>query len=477
MIDAPTSTIKTRHKASITIVHFPAVFVLKCLLVPAVPVFTLAICLKIADATLRGGYFLIAALTFLEASQFLGFARIGIGDLRESFTRVLAERFARWLLLMVLVVAVTYFSGLLGSLDHTLLATWAIVTPVTLWAAEIGARSWLAHSMRRTRHLRRAVIVGVTELGIRLEAVLRSDPSLRTDLLGYFEDRSPERLTVSSGATILGDTSSLAKFVASNGIEQVYITLPMNGNSRILSLIEQLRDSTASIHFVPDLFAYNPLQASFDVLKGIPIVAVCETPIHGASMLAKRISDLLVAVTALLLLLPVLLIVALCIRLESPGPILFKQKRYGLDGREILVYKFRSMTVTEDGKDKFSAARPGDRRVTKVGAFIRRTSLDELPQLFNVIKGSMSIVGPRPHPVAMNEHYRGEISGYMLRHKVKPGITGWAQVNGYRGGDDLDSMRKRIEFDIAYLQHWSLALDLKILFRTLAVVWTDRSAY
>jgi len=173
----------------------------------------------------------------------------------------------------------------------------------------------------------------------------------------------------------------------------------------------------------------------------------------------------------------VLLLSAVCIRLDSAGPIFFKQKRYGLDGREILVYKFRSMRVTEDGKERFKAATRGDSRITRVGAFIRKTSLDELPQLFNVLEGGMSIVGPRPHPVAMNEHYRRAIPGYMVRHKVKPGITGWAQVNGYRGGDDLESMRKRIEFDLAYLRNWSLWLDLKILLKTVGVVWKDRHAY
>ena len=180
---------------------------------------------------------------------------------------------------------------------------------------------------------------------------------------------------------------------------------------------------------------------------------------------------------AVIALLPVLAAVAIAIRLDSRGPVLFKQKRYGLDGREILIYKFRSMSVTEDGKQAFSAAQRGDARITRVGAFIRKTSLDELPQLFNVLEGSMSIVGPRPHAVAMNEHYRHEIPGYMVRHKVKPGITGWAQVNGCRGGDDLESMRRRIELDLAYMRHWSLWLDLRILFKTLSVVWADRNAY
>ena len=477
MSNAPMATIRPRQTTAVTIGDSPGVFALKCLLVPVVPIVTLTLCLKLADEPLRGGYFLIAAVTFLEASQFLGFARIGTSDRHERGSRLLTEVTLRWLVLIGLVGVLTYFAGLSGSLNYPLLATWVAITPPALCIAEMGVRSWLARSQRYARRMRRAVIVGMTELGVRLEAALHSDPLLRTDLAGYFEDRSPSRLTVSSASPVLGNTADLARYVSSNNIEQVYITLPMSRDPRILSILEQLRDSTASIYFVPDVFAYNLLQARFDVLNGIPIVAVCETPLYGASWLAKRISDLLIATTALMLLLPILLLIALCIRLESPGPIFFKQKRYGLDGREILVYKFRSMSVTEDGKSQFTAATRGDRRVTRVGAFIRKTSFDELPQLFNVLEGSMSIVGPRPHPVAMNEHYRREIPGYMIRHKVKPGITGWAQVNGYRGGDDLESMRKRIEFDLAYLQHWSLGLDIKILFKTLAVIWDDRNAY
>jgi putative colanic acid biosynthesis UDP-glucose lipid carrier transferase len=207
------------------------------------------------------------------------------------------------------------------------------------------------------------------------------------------------------------------------------------------------------------------------------VVAVRETPFYGAAWVAKRASDIVIASLALVAILPVMLITAAAIRMDSRGPVLFKQKRYGLDGREILVYKFRSMTVTEDGKQEFSAAARGDARITRVGALIRKTSIDELPQLINVLEGSMSIVGPRPHAVAMNEHYRREIPGYMVRHKVKPGITGWAQVNGYRGGDDLESMRKRIELDLAYMRHWSLWLDFRILLKTVSVVVSDRNAF
>ena len=325
--------------------------------------------------------------------------------------------------------------------------------------------------------LRRAVIVGLTDLGVRVENALRSEQLLRTQVVGYFEDRSGERVIEGSTTPILGDFQDLADYVARHNIEQVYVTLPINRAPRIMAMLDALHDSTASIYFVPDLFAFNLIQARFDSLNGIPIVAVRETPFYGASWLLKRASDIAIATAAVVLGAPLLLLVGLAIRLDSPGPVVFKQKRYGLDGREILVYKFRSMRVTEDGKEEFTAATRTDSRITRVGAFIRRTSLDELPQLFNVLEGSMSIVGPRPHPVAMNEHYRRAIPSYMVRHKVKPGITGWAQVNGYRGGDDLESMRKRIEVDLAYVRHWSLWLDVRILLKTLTVVWTDRSAY
>jgi putative colanic acid biosysnthesis UDP-glucose lipid carrier transferase len=187
--------------------------------------------------------------------------------------------------------------------------------------------------------------------------------------------------------------------------------------------------------------------------------------------------DVGVSAVGILIALPLLLTLALAIRLTSPGPIIFRQKRYGLDGKPIIVYKFRSMSVTEDGDRSYTQVSRNDSRVTAIGAVMRKLSFDELPQLFNVLEGSMSVVGPRPHAVAVNEQYRRLIPGYMVRHKIKPGITGWAQVNGYRGGDDLDSMRMRVEYDLDYLNHWSLQFDLLILCRTALLVLGDKRAY
>jgi len=209
----------------------------------------------------------------------------------------------------------------------------------------------------------------------------------------------------------------------------------------------------------------------------MPVVAVCETPFTGINGIIKRATDLLLATLILILISPLLLIIAIGVKVTSPGPVIFKQRRYGLDGEEILVYKFRSMSVCEDG-GQIQQAKKNDQRITPLGAFLRKSSLDELPQFINVLQGRMSIVGPRPHAVAHNEMYRKLINGYMVRHKVKPGITGWAQINGLRGETEtLDKMKARIDFDLDYLRNWSPMLDLKIIVNTVGVVLKDQHAY
>jgi putative colanic acid biosynthesis UDP-glucose lipid carrier transferase len=269
----------------------------------------------------------------------------------------------------------------------------------------------------------------------------------------------------------------VGEYAARQAVDIVYITLPMTPHPRIVELLNSLRDSTASIYFVPDLSVFDLVQPRFDLVDGIPVIAVCESPFFGMRGIAKRLSDIVISGTALLLLSPLLACVAVGVRLSSPGPVIYRQRRYGLDGKEIIVYKFRSLSVVEDGVGSYTQVSRNDARVTPFGAFIRATSIDELPQLFNVLLGNMSIVGPRPHAVAVNENYRRQIPGYMVRHKVKPGITGWAQVNGYRGGDDLHHMQMRISYDLEYLRHWSLGLDLTIILKTATTIWNDRHAY
>jgi putative colanic acid biosynthesis UDP-glucose lipid carrier transferase len=355
------------------------------------------------------------------------------------------------------------------------LAAWFVSTPFVLWIGAIKMRQLLLFAGINAKKPQTAVIVGLNEPGLLLSKMLKEQP-LGIRLLGFFGDRragSARELPQS----LLGRLDDVAAFVNHNGVNVVYITLPMSPRPGLTKLLEALRDTVASVYFVPDLHALNNIQARVDVVHGIPMLAICESPFFGAHPLTKRASDIIISGIALVCLWPVFMAVAIGVKMSSPGPILFRQRRYGLDGREIMVYKFRSMTVTEDGASSYTQVTRNDARVTPFGAFIRRTSLDELAQLFNVLEGSMSLVGPRPHAIAVNEHYRGLIPSYMLRHKVKPGITGWAQVNGYRGGDDLFTMTKRIECDLEYLKNWSLWFDLRILVRTIWVLFGDQRAY
>ncbi|HHE6269788.1 TPA: undecaprenyl-phosphate glucose phosphotransferase, partial [Klebsiella pneumoniae] len=224
-------------------------------------------------------------------------------------------------------------------------------------------------------------------------------------------------------------------------------------------------------------FTFNILQSRTEEINGVPVVPLFDTPLSGINMVFKRLEDIIVSSIILLFISPILVAISLAVKLSSPGPVIFRQIRYGMDGKPIKVWKFRSMTVMEND-DRVIQATKNDTRVTKVGKFLRSTSLDELPQFFNVLFGQMSVVGPRPHAVSHNEQYRSLIHGYMLRHKVKPGITGLAQINGWRGETDtLEKMEKRIEYDLLYIRGWSIWLDLKIIFLTVFKGFINKSAY
>jgi putative colanic acid biosynthesis UDP-glucose lipid carrier transferase len=276
---------------------------------------------------------------------------------------------------------------------------------------------------------------------------------------------------------MLGRLSELADYVNTHKTEVIFVALPMRHVQRVLDLLDDLRDTTASIYYVPDVFVFDLIQSRTGEILGMPVVALCETPFSGYRGVVKRLTDVSLSLIGMLLLSPLFVAVAVAVKLSSPGPVIFKQRRYGLDGQEIYVLKFRTMTVLEDGGEIRQATRDDD-RITPLGRFLRRYSLDELPQLFNVIAGTMSLVGPRPHAVAHNEEYRKLIKGYMVRHKVLPGMTGLAQVNGCRGEtSQLEEMRARIEFDLDYLRRWTPVLDLKIIFQTALMLLSDRKAY
>ena len=387
--------------------------------------------------------------------------------------------FSGWPVLVGILVFFGYATGYLEEFSRELVLGWAISTPFVMLVAHYGIRK-LMHRYRKSRFVvRSAIIIGASELGCQLRNRMMEETMLGIDFKGFFDDRMLSRLALreDEGGQLLGKVGELADYLKQHPTDLIYIALPMGMQPRIMKLLDDLKDTTTSIYFVPDIFMFDLIQARIDDVAGLPVVAVCETPFSGMNGFVKRVSDIVLASLILIMISPVLLALAIGVKMSSPGPILFKQRRYGLDGRDIVVYKFRSMTVCEDG-DKVVQATRNDRRVTRLGAIIRKTSLDELPQFINVLQGRMSIVGPRPHAVAHNEEYRKLIKGYMIRHKVKPGITGWAQINGLRGETDtIDKMKARIDYDLDYLRKWSLMLDLKIILRTVTLVFKDAKAY
>jgi putative colanic acid biosynthesis UDP-glucose lipid carrier transferase len=424
-----------------------------------------------------GHYLLLTVLAFFIASQVFDEVDILVPWSSFHLTRLIRGIVAGWAIVAATLLFLGYATQLTEHFEQQVILTWFTVTPFILLAGTKIARALVRRAVVTGAIARTAIVVGANELGRELAARLRRDLYSGISVCGYFDDRAPARLGTLDSSEILGPVNDAPEFVRRNGIDCVYIALPIAAQPRIINLINALRDSTASVYFVPHLFVFDLIQARIDAVNGIPVMAVCETPMFGVNAVVKRVFDLFMSILILLLIWPLMLAIAIAVKVTSPGPAIFKQRRYGLGGDEIMVCKFRTMTVQEDGA-RIVQAQKDDKRLTSIGAFLRRTSLDELPQFLNVVAGSMSIVGPRPHAIAHNEQYRRLIDGYMIRHKVKPGITGWAQVNGFRGETEtVDKMRKRVEHDLDYLRNWSVSLDLWIMVKTFITVWKDRNAY
>ena len=354
---------------------------------------------------------------------------------------------------------------------------WLWAAPLSQIGAHIVLRGMLPNLFKVQLPSQRMVIVGMNKQGVALAKRVEFSPFADTAVLGFFDDRGINRISHEMRYQLLGNIGSLATYVKKHRVHSVYLSLPMTAQPRILEILDNLKDTTSSIYFVPDMFITDLIQGRSQSLCGVNVISVCDTPFRGLNGFLKRASDTVFSIAILIAIIPLLLMIAVAVKAGSPGPVIFKQRRYGLDGEQIVVYKFRSMAVSEDGHTIRQATK-SDSRITRVGAFLRKTSLDELPQFINVLQGRMSIVGPRPHAVAHNEMYRTLIKGYMVRHKVRPGITGWAQVNGLRGETDkLEKMQARVDFDLDYLRRWSLMLDIIIIFKTIRLVFKDTTAY
>lgn len=383
-----------------------------------------------------------------------------------------------WIATSISILLLIYTLKILPQYPQFLILPWLALTPVILSLWRILWRT-IWHELRKLGYNSRTVaIVGMNQLGAHVAQTIQNATWMGLRLHGFYDDRakSNQRLEAADDQTLLGTVDDLIKKQQAGELDMVYITLPMRGETRINEIVDRLADTTASVYVVPDLFLYDMLHSRWGNLGDMPVVGVYESPFYSVDGWVKRIEDIVLGSLILALAAIPMLLIALGIKLTSRGPVLFKQRRYGINGKEIYVWKFRTMTVCEDGEDVRQAGQ-NDARVTRFGRFLRHTSLDELPQFFNVLRGNMSIVGPRPHAVNHNEQYRKLIHGYMLRHKVKPGITGFAQINGWRGETDtLNKMENRVAYDLEYIRNWSLFLDVKIIIQTALIMFTDKNA-
>jgi putative colanic acid biosynthesis UDP-glucose lipid carrier transferase len=390
-----------------------------------------------------------------------------------------------WFAVVAVLLLLGYATKSSEIFSRRALFLWFIVTPPLLVGASLGLQQWLRALLMSARNARNAVVVGSSNMALQLARVFVERPELGLKLRALFVDEAcgddplddeTRALLWRAGRVEVCNAGNVRDYVNARRIEVVFVARSTHAPG-MRAMLDELRDTTSSVYLIPDVSLYDLIQARVADVQGVPVIALCESPLHGPRGGVKRITDIVFASVMLVVAAPLMLLIALAIKLDSPGRVIFKQDRYGLDGERIVVYKFRTMRVCENG-DCVVQAKRDDARVTRVGRFLRRTSLDELPQLVNVLEGRMSLVGPRPHAVAHNEQYRKLISGYMVRHKVTPGITGLAQVSGCRGETaDLDDMRRRVEYDLEYLRHWCWLLDLKILFRTLVLLIRDKRAY
>lgn len=419
-------------------------------------------------------WLLISSLVFLTSSEHNAPHKARHG---EFVFEAIKNVSVAWGYVAIVMFCINSFKPLVDPVYKESFFIWLCVVPIEILSWHIFIKIVYRKIRKSGGNAARVAIVGATDLGKKLETIFLEEEELGLDFVGYFDDKTKTREQTVKDHQSISDISQLIQMSKESKVDRIYITLELQAENGINKMVEELADTTVSVYFVPNLFIFSLLSSRWSNLQGIPVVSIYDTPFYGIDSFFKRIFDICFSFIILIFISWLLLLIALSVKLSSPGPAIFKQRRFGFKGDEIVVWKFRSMTVSEDGKN-IQQAKKNDPRVTKLGAFLRRTSLDELPQFINVLQGRMSVVGPRPHAVAHNEFYRGKIRGYMLRHKVKPGITGLAQIKGYRGETDtLDKMENRIRYDLEYISNWSLSLDLKIILLTVLNGFVGEKAY
>lgn len=382
-----------------------------------------------------------------------------------------------WLTSCLVTLTVGYFFAHSLTLSPAMVMVWFGTSFIFLLSWRMAMRLVMFKVRKSGMNTRSAIVIGATQVGHNMATQMMENDHLGIKFMGMYDDRPHDRLAHEFQDQVNGSIDEAVELAKQRRVDYIYIALPTSAEARIKQILEKCSDTTANVYLIPNFFMYTLLNSRWQSIGNLQALSVYDTPFQGVNNVLKRIEDIILSVIILCMLAIPMLAIAAAVRYTSPGPAIFKQKRYGLDGKEITVYKFRSMS-TQDNGSTVKQATKNDPRVTPLGAFLRRTSLDELPQFINVLQGRMSIVGPRPHAVAHNEEYRKLITGYMLRHKIRPGITGWAQVNGLRGETEtVNKMMQRVEYDLDYMHRWSVWFDLKIILLTVVGGFAGKNAY
>ena len=374
----------------------------------------------------------------------------------------------------VIILSASTFFYREGSFSRFVAAYFFIVVTFLMIFSHFLVRVILAEVRKRGFNLRHVLIVGSGELGQSLAERINQHPEFGLKIVGFLSSH-PEKIGIEiNGIKIIGLYNEIPKIIQLFGVDQLYIALPLHAQDRLEKVLNSLNEETVDVKVVPDLLRFMNLQTGVDELDGLPIINLAESPLYGWNVILKRISDIIFSVILIVILSPLFIILAIIIKLESTGPIIFWQERMGLDGKLFEMLKFRSMKIDAEQITGPVWASKVDNRRTRLGTFLRKTSIDELPQLFNVLIGDMSLVGPRPERPVFVKEFKKSIPKYMLRLKMKAGLTGWAQVSGWRGNTSLD---KRIEFDLYYIKNWSLLFDFKIILMTVWKGFVNPNAY
>ncbi|MBT3880161.1 MAG: undecaprenyl-phosphate glucose phosphotransferase [Candidatus Scalindua sp.] len=374
---------------------------------------------------------------------------------------------------ILILVSLTFFFRKYEFSRLTFLYFW-IICVVTLCIERIVFREFLRLIRKRGYNLRHALIVGTGDLALDVTDRVHSHPELGIKIRGFLSDNNSQIGSELEGFKVLDTFENIRNIVIDHNIDMVLITLPLSAHEKLKSILDDIGDEMASIMLIPDLLEFATLRGSVGEFEGMPIISLRDTPLYGWNVVVKRVTDIVLSITILLAVSPLMLVISLLVKATSIGPVFYRQERMGLDGRIFSMLKFRTMETQAEKETGPVWAAKGDSRKTIIGSFLRKTSMDELPQFFNVLKGDMSIVGPRPEREFFIHKFRSKIPKYMLRHKMKAGITGWAQISGWRGNTSLE---KRIEYDIYYIENWSLGFDLEIMWLTIWRGLVNKHAY